>query len=92
MDLRFHRDPETGEAHCRQHGVSEEEVRGVLEGPLEDWQGRKGARIALGQSEAGRYLQVVYAPDPDRDSVFVITAYPLGPVALRALRRRLGGR
>lgn len=92
MDLRFHRNPETGESHCRTHGVTEDEVSELLDAPLEDWAGSEGARIALGQSAAGRYLQVVYVPDEGSDSAFVVTAYPLGPVALRALRRRLGGR
>lgn len=92
MDLRFHRNSETGEAHCLTHGVAEQEVREVLDAPLEDWAGREGARIALGQTEAGRYLQVIYVPDEGADSAFVVTAYPLGPVALRALRRRLGYR
>ena len=45
-------------------------------------------RIALGQTDAGRYLRVVYVPDPIPNSVFVITAYELGPKAKRALRRR----
>jgi hypothetical protein len=31
---------------------------------------------------------VVYVPDPEPDSVFVIRAYELGPKAKRALRRR----
>jgi len=26
----------------------------------------RDSRIALGQTDAGRYLQVVYVPDPDR--------------------------
>jgi hypothetical protein len=30
----------------------------------------------------------IYVPDPLPDSVFVVTAYQLGPNALRALRRR----
>ena len=41
-----------------------------------------------GQTQAGRYLRVIYVPDPLPNSVFVITAYPLAPKALRALRRR----
>jgi hypothetical protein len=44
--------------------------------------------VALGQTEAGRYLKVIYVPDPEPGSVFVITAYDLGPKALKALRRR----
>jgi hypothetical protein len=31
---------------------------------------------------------VIYVPDPMPDSVFVVTAYQLGPKALSALRRR----
>jgi len=32
--------------------------------------------------------RVIYIPDPPPDSGFVITAYDLGPKALKALRRR----
>jgi hypothetical protein len=88
MNLRFHRDSETEEAH-RRHGVTEDEVREVLAAPLEDWQGARVRGFALGQTDAGRYLQIVYVPDREGDSAFVVMAYPLGPVALRALRRRL---
>ncbi|NUQ66262.1 MAG: hypothetical protein HUU20_27695 [Pirellulales bacterium] len=31
--------------------------------------------MKLGQTAAGRYLQVIYVPDEEPDSVFVITAY-----------------
>jgi hypothetical protein len=70
------------------HGVSEQEVRDVLARPLEDRPGREGSRVALGRTGAGRYLRVIYVPDPEPDSVFVITAYDLGPKAKRAVRRR----
>jgi hypothetical protein len=50
--------------------------------------GRDGARIALGQTEGGRYLRVIYVPDPKPGSVFVIAAYELGEKARKALRRR----
>jgi hypothetical protein len=40
------------------------------------------------ETRGGRYLRVIYVPDPEPDSLFVITAYELGPKALRALRRR----
>jgi hypothetical protein len=88
MKVRFYIDPDSGEPHIARHGVTEEEVRDVLTRPLEDRPGRDGARVALGQSAAGRYLRVIYVPDPEPDSVFVITAYELGPKAKRALRRR----
>jgi hypothetical protein len=86
--LRFFIDPVTGEPHIAGHDVTEEEVEDVLVKPLEDRPGSEGSRVALGQTEAGRYLKVIYVPDPEPDSVFVITAYDLGPKALKALRRR----
>lgn len=88
MDLRFYVDPETGEPHLHRHGVSEDEAEDVLRRPLEDRPGRDGARVALGQTRDGRYLRVVYVPDDRPGAVFVITAFDLGPTALRALRRR----
>lgn len=42
----------------------------------------------MGQTEAGRYLRVIYVPDPEPDSVFVITAYELKGKPLMAYRRR----
>lgn len=89
MELRFYVDPATGLAHIAQHGVSETEILEVLSAPLEDGGGIEGARVAIGQTDAGRFLKVIYVPDPIPDSAFVITAFELGPKALRALRRRL---
>ena len=74
MELRFYLDPETGEAHILRHGVSEHEVAEVLRNSGEDRPGREGSRVALGATEAGRFLRVIYAPDPGRRSAFVITA------------------
>ncbi|MEW6747063.1 MAG: DUF4258 domain-containing protein [Planctomycetota bacterium] len=88
MRVRFYIDWESGEPHMARHGVTEREVRDVLARPLEDRPGRDGSRLALGQTVGGRYLRIVYVPDPEPDSVFVITAYDLGPKAKRALRRR----
>ena len=88
LDIRFYFDPETGEPHCHRHGVSEDEVEEVLRYPGDDLPGRNDSRIALGQTEAGRYLQVVYVPDADRRGVFVVTAYDLRGKALAAYRRR----
>lgn len=68
--------------------MSEDEVIEVLDKPGEDRPGREGARIALGQTGSGRYLRVIYVPDPEPDSVFVITAYDLAGKALGAFRRR----
>ena len=88
MDIRLYIDPEMDEPHIHSHGVSEQEVRDVLLRPFEDRPGREGSRVALGQTTAGRYPRVIYVPDPQPKSVFVITAYQLGPKALKALRRR----
>lgn len=88
MNVRFYLSPESDEPHMARHRVSEQEVRDVLAHPVEDRPGREGSRMCLGQTAAGRYLRVIYVPDPEPDSVFVITAYDLGPKAKRALRRR----
>jgi len=44
--------------------------------------------VKLGRTSAGRYLQVIYSPDEEPGSVFVITAYELTDTAKRAYRRR----
>jgi hypothetical protein len=88
MELRFWTDAETGLPHIYDHGVTEEEVQQVLSRAGEELPGSDWSRIRLGQTEAGRYLQVVYVPDPGGDSAFVVTAYDLAPKAKRAFRRR----
>jgi hypothetical protein len=88
VQLRFYIDPETDEPHIYEYGVTEEEVEEVMRSPGDDFQVRKGARIALGQTDAGRFLQVVYVLDQDRLGAFVVTAYDLRGKALAAYRRR----
>ena len=88
MEIRYYTDPRTATPHIYNHDVSEDEVEQVLEQPGEDRPGEGGNRIAIGQTEAGRYLRVIYVPEPDRDSVFVITAYGLKGKPLKAYRRR----
>ena len=88
MLLRFYIDTGTGRPHIHRHGITEAEVEDVLSRPVEDRPGSGGSRVAVGQSRGGRYLRVIYVPDPLPESVFVITAYDLRPKALRALRRR----
>jgi Domain of unknown function (DUF4258) len=88
VEVRFYIDPVTGEAHIHNHDVDEEEVTDVLEKPGEDRAGRDGSRVALGQTTAGRYLRVIYVPDPEPNSMFVITAYELTGKPLAAYRRR----
>lgn len=84
MNIRFYADPEPGEPHIYRHQVHEEEVEEILRRPTDDFPGRNKSRIALGQTVAGRYLQVVYVPDPDRRSIFVVTAYDLRGKTLTA--------
>jgi hypothetical protein len=77
MKIRFYRDPDTGEAHIQRHSVEEDEVAEVLQRPGEDRPGREGSRVAIGKTRAGRYLRVIYVPDPEPESVFVVTAHEM---------------
>lgn len=89
MEVRFLTDRETGDRHILRHGVSEAEAIELLERPLQEYAGRNGATVCLGQTAGGRYLGIVYVPGPGGGSVFVITGYELGSKALKALRRHL---
>jgi len=64
------------------------EVEEVLVSPGEDRPGREGSRVAIGKTSAGRYLRVIYVPDPAPNSVFVVTAYELAGKPLVTYRRR----
>jgi len=86
--IRYYIDPATGLPHIYEHDVSEPEVEAILERPLQDIHGREDSRIAIGQTQQGRYLKVIYVPDPVPYSVFVVTAYDLGLKAKRAIRRK----
>lgn len=88
MNIRFFIDPKTDVPHIYGHGVSEEEVEEILVKPSEDRPGQEGSRVALGRTSAGRFLRVIYVPDAEPNSVFVITAYELKGKPLTAFRRR----
>jgi hypothetical protein len=88
MNIRFYIDPDTDLPHIYNHQVNEQEIEDILRKPGEDRQGREGARVAIGQTQAGRYLRVIYVPDREPNSVFVITAYELTGKTLTAYRRR----
>ena len=92
MQVRYYIDPSTDRPHLRNHGVDEAEVEQVLHHPGEDRPGAGGARVALGQTEEGRCLRVIYVPDAGAESVFVITAYELTGRPLMAYRKRRRGR
>ncbi len=89
MNIRFYLDPETGKPHIARHGVVDTEVEEVLLRPGEDRPGQDGSRVALGRTRAGRFLRVIYVPDPEPDSVFVVTAFELRGKPLAAYRRRM---
>jgi len=87
MQIRYHLDTATGLPHIYEHEVSEQEIEDILGQPLQDIRGRDDSRISIGQTRDGRYLKVIYVPDPVPDSVFVISAYELGSKAKPAIRR-----
>jgi len=64
VDVRFYVDPVTREPHFRRHGVMQAEVLQALKARDEDRPGAPGARVAIGRTEAGRHLRVIYVPDP----------------------------
>ena len=88
MKIRFYIDPVTGLPHIYKHNVQEGEVEDVLSRPGEDRSGSDNSRVAIGQTRGGRYLRVIYVPDPEPKSIFVITAYELVGKPLKAYRRR----
>ncbi len=87
MELRFWNDPETGLPHIYEHGVTEEEVRQVLNRPRLNFPGGRNSRTIMGPTVAGRFLKVVFVPDPAGESGFVVTAYELRGKRLTAYRR-----
>ncbi len=89
MNVRFYIDPETELPHIYGHNVDENEVEDVLIRPSEDTAGREGARVAIGQTREGRNLRVIYVPNREPNSVFVITAYELRGSPLAAFRGRM---
>lgn len=88
MNIRFYFDEEIGTFHIYSHSVTEDEVEDVLTNPGEDRRGSEDSRVAIGQTSSGRYLKVIYVPDPKPDSVFVITAYELRGKPLSAYKKR----
>ncbi len=88
MKIRFYIDPDTELPHIYSHDVKERDVEDVILSPGEDRPGREGSRVAIGRTTGGRFLKVIYVPDPEPNSIFVITAYNLKGKPLMAYRRR----
>jgi hypothetical protein len=89
VKTRFYIDPTTGLPHIYNHEVDETEVKELLANSDEDRPGTGNSRVAIGRTDAGRILRVIYLRDPEPDSVFVITAYDLRGKPLVAFRRRM---
>ena len=89
MKIRFYLDASTRLPHIYRHDVSEDEVEEVLTNSGEDRPGRDASRVAIGQTDDGRYLRAIYVRDTKPDSVFVITAFDLRGRPLLAYRRRM---
>jgi hypothetical protein len=88
MKIRYYLDPRSDQPHIYNHNVAESEVEELLGAAGEDRPGRDGSRVATGRTSAGRLLRVIYVPDPEPSSVFVITAYELTGKPAMAYRRR----
>jgi len=88
VEVRCYCDADTGRPHLFKHGITEQEVEEVMRGPGEDLPGATNSRMKLGRTTAGRFLQVIYVPDKEPGSVFVITARELQGKAKKAFRRR----
>ncbi len=86
MKIRFYEDPETGLPHIFGHSVSEEEVREAFKNAGEDRKGDEDSRVLNGQSDAGRYLRVIYKKF--QEEIFVLTSYELTGKSLHAFKRR----
>jgi hypothetical protein len=87
--VRFYIDPETGEPHIWRHHVSCEEAIEILARPIETRASQGTSRVANGRTAAGRYLRVIYVPDPEPFSVFVVTGWQLEGQSLKGMRRRM---
>jgi len=86
MLITFYNDPETDLPHIYDHGVNEQEIYEVFRRSPLQLLGREGTMLALGQTEAGRYLKVIYRRKPRE--ILIITAYDLRGKELSAYRRR----
>lgn len=89
MRIRHYIDYTTGKPHIYKHSINENEVSEVLQNSGEDRPGIDGSRVAIGKTENGRYLRIIYVPDPEPGSIFVITGYILNGKAITAYRRRM---
>jgi len=73
------------------HGVSEAEVVELFESENLEYHVGEGKWICVGQTETGRFLQIIWTKAEDEQGAykFVITAYPPTKDIVRAFRRYL---
>ena len=73
---------------CHKHGVSPDEAEEVVQNARRPYPRKMDDEktIVCGQTEHGRYLQVIYLMDED-DALFVIHAMPLSSRKKRNYRR-----
>lgn len=65
MQIRFYVDPTTELPHIYNHGVDENEVEHVLRHADEDRSASGDSRVAIGRTDSGRILRVIYVRDPN---------------------------
>lgn len=88
MKIRFYIDPITKDPHIYKHNIYEKDVIDILNHPGEDRTGKNNSRVAIGQTQSGRYVRVIYVYDSISESIFVITAYEIKGKTLAAYKRR----
>ena len=84
---RFQWDEQNEEHLLKQHGVTPEEAEEVFYTAPYFRRGREGSRYVYGQTEAGRYLFVVYL-DFEGGTVRIISARDMTPREKRLYLRR----
>ena len=73
MEIRYHVDPDTGQPHIYGHAFTERAVEEDLRGRGEDVRAARDWRRKIGQTMAGRYLQVFYVPDEDLRKIVCVS-------------------
>jgi uncharacterized DUF497 family protein len=73
---------------CEKHGVRKEEAEDIVRHARRPYPRKIGdeKRLVCGQTESGRYLQVIYLPR-EEDTIFVIHAMPMTERNKRSYRR-----
>jgi len=84
--IHFYIDPETDLPHILNHGVAECEAEEAIRNKVEVKRSRKDSYVAIGRTENGRIIKVVFIEKPEH--ILVVTGYELSGNELKAFRRR----